>query len=366
MEAKTEKDLLPKPIKGVWEITYACNMSCRHCGSECGTPLLNELPTITALKLADDLANFGLKAITLSGGEPFLRKDWYLIAERLIKNGIATNIITNGWFLDNDLLDKIVTVQLNNVLISLDGTINTHDWLRKNGSFKKILNAFEKLRQRNISIACITTLNRKNIIELPAIKDLLIQHGVERWQLQLAMPMGNLRHYQELVLTAKDLPAIITFAKEVIAENKIILYLGDNIGYNSSYGEELLRFGKASEQERQINLNYYWQGCHAGKRIIGICANGNITGCLALRDSKYIAGNICQQPLNDIWYYSEILNKLRQITQSSLKGFCQNCSFGSLCLGGCSAHKMAFNNSISSEYPTCLFHFEKTGYREHN
>ena len=65
---------------GVWEITMACNMRCGHCGSSCAERLPDELTTDEALRLCDDLAELELKRITLSGGEPFLREDWYKIA----------------------------------------------------------------------------------------------------------------------------------------------------------------------------------------------------------------------------------------------------------------------------------------------
>lgn len=48
----------------------------------------------------------GVKFVTLTGGEPTTKKDWYVIAEKLSKAGIYTNIISNGWFVEDDLVEK--------------------------------------------------------------------------------------------------------------------------------------------------------------------------------------------------------------------------------------------------------------------
>ena len=127
------------PTHAVWEITYACNMRCMHCGSSCGEAYPDELTTEEALILCDDLAALGLKAITLSGGEPFVRKDWPHIARRLTDNGVKTNVISNGWFIDEMLVETALKSGIVNIGLSIDGLKNTHDTIRKKGSFDRIM-----------------------------------------------------------------------------------------------------------------------------------------------------------------------------------------------------------------------------------
>lgn len=67
----------------VREITRGCNMRCQHCGSSCTSPLADELTTREALNVCDELYNMGVKFVTLTGGEPTTRPDWYIIAKRL-------------------------------------------------------------------------------------------------------------------------------------------------------------------------------------------------------------------------------------------------------------------------------------------
>lgn len=70
-------------------------MRCGHCGSSCEGALLGELNTEEAPALCDQIADLGLRWITLSGREPLTRKDIDLIVKRLSEDGVIVNIITN-------------------------------------------------------------------------------------------------------------------------------------------------------------------------------------------------------------------------------------------------------------------------------
>ena len=123
-------------------------MRCKHCGSSCQKALPDELTTEEALKLCDELGEMGFKWITLSGGEPTTRKDWYLIAKRLNDNGIIPTIITNGWLISEKILDQAMEAGVNTIAISIDGLEKTHDFIRKKGSFQKIMNALDLMQKK--------------------------------------------------------------------------------------------------------------------------------------------------------------------------------------------------------------------------
>ncbi|HWR81915.1 MAG TPA: hypothetical protein VN285_01285, partial [Candidatus Deferrimicrobium sp.] len=55
------------PQNVVWEITFACNMKCIHCGTSAGKARADELTTNEALGLIDELTGLGAEMITLSG-----------------------------------------------------------------------------------------------------------------------------------------------------------------------------------------------------------------------------------------------------------------------------------------------------------
>ena len=71
------------PVSAIWEITLSCNMHCMHCGSSAGKARVNELSTKEILDVCKKLNQLGTGLVTLIGGEPFLRKDWYRIAQEI-------------------------------------------------------------------------------------------------------------------------------------------------------------------------------------------------------------------------------------------------------------------------------------------
>lgn len=44
-----------------------------------------------------------MERVTLSGGEPLLRKGWDRIARKLMERGVSTSIISNGWYLAENI-----------------------------------------------------------------------------------------------------------------------------------------------------------------------------------------------------------------------------------------------------------------------
>lgn len=147
----------------VWEITMGCNMRCKHCGSKCEEKLQGELSTDEALALCDELVNMGMEFITLSGGEPTTRKDWPMLAKRLADGGIKTSLITNGWLWDDMLVAQAKEVGIHSVAISIDGLHETHDYIRRKGSFERDMCCIHKLHDAGIHVAVITTINKKTL-----------------------------------------------------------------------------------------------------------------------------------------------------------------------------------------------------------
>ncbi len=336
----------------VWEITYACNMRCKHCGSSCGSKYPDELDTSEALNLCDDLASLGLKVVTLSGGEPFLRKDWDLIAKRLQEKGVIVNAISNGWYIDETLIDKALDAGIVNIGISMDGFGDSHDYIRTKGSFERILNALDVMNSKNMSIVICTSVHKKNLPELPRMYEILKEKNVGRWQFQIASPMGNLLDHRDWIIDPTQIDDLIDFAHKAALEGKVYIDLADNIGYYNTKLTEISSINSGKKDSLSI-----WAGCKAGKRVIGIRANGDISACLSIRDPKFIEGNIRDEPLPDMWTREDAFSWNRNLKKSDLTGFCGKCQYGRYCLGGCTGAKNTLaGNLYDNTY--CSFRLE--------
>lgn len=337
-----------KPLAAVWEITMGCNMHCKHCGSSCNAPLPEQLTTEEALKLCKDLGELGLRWVTVSGGEAILRDDWHIIAKELKNNGVIPLLITNGWMVDEDILQKAQDAGIESFSMSVDGLKETHDYMRRPGSFDRIMKVYDKMENTNLVKAAITTINKRNIVELPELKKILIEKGVKLWQIQIGLPMGNLKENSDLTIDPEQVESIIDFAYDTIADENITVYLADCLGY---YNHKEIAVREKTFRKR----NVMWTGCTAGKRSFGILHDGSILGCTSIRDSAFIEGNIRETPLKEIWNNMQNFSWSRTMSKNKLSGFCNKCGYGDVCLGGCPNTRLTFNNSIYSENQFCLF-----------
>jgi radical SAM protein with 4Fe4S-binding SPASM domain len=353
--------MLNKPITAVWEITMGCNMRCKHCGSGCHDALPGELNTAEALQVCDALGELGLQWVSLSGGEPTTRKDWYLLAARLTQNGVIPNIITNGWLFNEDILDQAINAGVGTIGFSLDGLQRTHDFIRREGSYERTMQAIELCRRRNQPVTAITAINKTNLGQLRELKQELVLRDVREWQVQLGFPMGNMADYRSMVIDPGDVDTIIDFAYQCLQENSIEVVLADCIGYFNLKEMEVSRKRSAGA--------YTWQGCTAGKHTFGILHNGDILGCTSIRDKEFIEGNIRSVPLKSIWENPNSFSWNRNLKKEDLKGFCKKCRFGDRCLGGCANSKLTMGGSVYAENRYCSYNHavdKRTGLFEQN
>lgn len=347
MNGKPVFDPCWKPTHCVWELSMVCNMRCLHCGTYAsGAARTDELSTERALELVDELVDLGLQRITLSGGEPLLRKDWHLIASRLMKKGVKTGMISNGWFI-RDNIDRIKSVGEWDVIgMSLDGMRKTHDAFRRTpGSFDRILDSFSLLKKNGIETASITCVSRYNFHEMDAIHDVLLSHGVSAWQIQPLFAGGRIKEHIDMLLDIKDLYEIARFVARKRKVSPMQVFPADGMGYYSRFEKNIRPEG--------------WQGCQAGLRVVGIEANGNIKGCLSLypeaqENNPFVEGNVKEKSLREIWENPEGFAYNRQFDPDKAEGFCRECRHLAECRCGCTAEAF-FSTGTKYNNPYCMF-----------
>lgn len=328
-------------------------MHCLHCGSLAGEGRKRkaELTTRQALELCDQLAKMGNRRLTISGGEPLLRKDWHQIAGRAIQNGIQTGMITNGWFI-KDNLDKFRKLRGMEIIgISIDGNRAVHDRIRRvDGSFDKAVEAIDMLKAEGFKVAVSTSVCRLNLEKLPEMYEIFLTHNVDAWQFQIIFTGGRMREYGDLVLQPLEMKRLAQFIAEKRAEkSSLLVYPTDCIGY-------------FTELEAKIR-DHSWEGCPAGKYGIGIEANGDIKGCLSLapellRNNPFVEGNIKKHTLQEIWNRPGAFGYNRDFDFSQVKPPCKGCRYLETCRSGCSSAAYHFTGDIHCN-PYCLYALEK-------
>lgn len=333
------------PVSVVWETTLDCNMKCMHCGSSAGEIRRDELTTKEGLKLCEDLKKLGTKLISLMGGEPFLRKDWYILAHHIRNLGMNVTIMSNGLLIDENIISDLVKIDPYAVTISLDGgTPQTHNATRRlKTSFEQCIKSLELLTDANLPTTVITTVHKHNFKELPTIRDFLVNRGIA-WQIQMATPVG--RFPKNLMLSQDDFYSVALFiasSKKNYSVKELPIMGAHNFGYHSHVLPNIMLLP--------------WIGCQAGLTAMGIQSNGSIQGCLSLPDT-FIEGNIRNRSIIDIWNAPDSFSYNRHFTKNDLTGECRDCKHGKRCKGGC----LTVSTSLTGENhgnPYCLHLIEE-------
>ncbi len=331
------------PESVVWEVTFACNMKCIHCGTAAGTARHDELSTDEAFQVIDELAALDCNMITISGGEPLLRKDWKRLALRTRERGINPYIITNGYAVNDKVIEDFADVGFGNIGVSFDGTERTHNYIRqRNDAFSRTVSAMRLLTGAGLRYCAVSQISNINLNELDDIRQVLLDVGCNLWRIQMTTHTGRMP--KDFVLSLENYPKLIDKILEYKKDNTIEIDAGENIGYYGCKGMEL------SEEMPYL-------GCFAGTRVAGICSNGDVKGCLSMQD-QFIEGNIRDSSFTEIWDNPDGFTYNRKFTKETATGACYGCKYLPLCRGGCATTSVSATGERANN-PYCIYQMEK-------
>ena len=303
-----------------WECTLRCNLNCIHCGSDCTKEAMApDMPMEDFLKVLDKIStqvNPNKTMIVITGGEPLMRKDLEKCGEEIYKRGFPWGMVTNGFGLTAARFNSLLNAGLRSITISLDGlNSETHDWFRgKSGSWQKAIEAVERVAATpDLMYDVVTCVNKRNIGDLEAIKDLFISKGVNRWRLFTVFPKGRAKENPLLQLSKEEFVRLMDFIKDTRKEGKI----------KASYGCE----GYLGEYELEVRDSPFF--CQAGIHIGSVLVDGSISACPSLR-ADYIQGNIYKDDFMKVWNEKYQIMRDRSWTKT---GKCASCKSYKYCEG---------------------------------
>ncbi len=330
LESVREIDRNTRPIYAVWEVTLRCDLACKHCGSRAGKGRPDELDTAEALGLVDQLADLGVREVSLIGGEVYLRDDWERIAARVAERGMVCGIVTGGRGFDRARAAAAKAAGVEGVSVSVDGLEETHDNLRAaRGSHRAALEALGHLAAVGLKRSANTQINRWNLREIPDVLESLIPTGIAAWQVQFTVAMARAADNGAMLLEPYQLIEAMPMVARLKAradEAGVHLWSGNNVGY----------FGPFERQLYERTQAGHHLSCGAGNSGIGIEANGDIKGCPSLPTADYVGGNIRDFSLREIWEQTAPLRFTRDRSTDELWGFCKSCYYAEDCMAGCS------------------------------
>ncbi len=321
---------LRSPVNLTWEVTFGCNLRCRHCLSASATPAPDEMTTAEALDLVEQIHAAGVFQVNFGGGEPFMRADFEEILAACHARGIMTCISTNGTLLDPARIARLGANRLVAIQVSLDGaTRQTCDAIRGEGTFDTAVAALGLLAKTSIPSSINTVLTADNASEIPALHELARYLGVSL-RVSRFRPSGRgADNWEELRPTPAQLLAFSAWLAD-----------SGDVRTGDSF------FSLTSQERQGLGLNL----CGAAKLTCCVGPTGNMYPCAFLQTERFKAGSLRERTFQQIWDDSEIYASFRNLRIHS----CEECRRFDQCHGGCPAVAWHLKNDLNGGDPECL------------
>ena len=272
--ANAEKHQCNVPWIILFDPTSACNKHCVGCwAADYGNSL--NLTYEEMDRLVTEGAELGCHLYMLTGGEPLVRKrDVLRLAEA--HSDCLFNIFTNASLIDQAFCDEVK--RLGNLVfsVSLEGTEESNDGRRGNGSYEEVMAAFDLMHQNGLLYGTSTAYTRANteLVSSDAYLDTIIEKGC-RWAWYFHyMPVGEGAN-ADLMPTVEQRTYMLRRIREVRA---------------AEGGKPIFAMDFQNDGE-------YVGGCIAGGRVYcHITARGDVEPCVFIH---YSNANIKEQSLLD-------------------------------------------------------------------
>jgi radical SAM protein with 4Fe4S-binding SPASM domain len=376
------------PFEIVWNFTYQCNLRCKHCYEDAGSGKRTELSTEEAKQVLDKLskiAGIGLPALSFSGGEPFIRRDFFEVAAYAKKRIGYVSIASNGTLITKDNAKKIKDVGIDYVEISVDGASPTlHDEFRGiPGAFERAMEGVRNCVEEGIDTCVATTLHRDNLSELNKLIELSKSLGVRFMHFNY-IPTGRAKEYVELDLTPDErLHVLETIGKEIVglylqakeeqlksgkSSIKVDRFFSTSPQYASvtkelskKYGEKFMVEAHYAAKQGIESVANFLGGCGAGRLYCCLEPNGDIKPCVFFpTNNNTVLGNILKDNFEEIWDNHQLLWRLRvrEILQDYVvdgkQVGCGSCPDKYIC-GGCRARAYSyFDGNVNAPDIGCI------------
>ncbi len=295
------------------DLTYHCNTDCIHCycqhmdESFGGKHANKDLTTREAFDVIDQLAEAGSLHLTLSGGELFVRKDFFDIAFYASREKhFALKLFTNGTIMTDKMVERLVELAPVVIEISLQGaTAEVHDAIvNRPGSFERVVRCVKQLRENGINVVLKSTIMEPNYHQVDAME-------------KMAKALDTQGYRTTIEVSPKN-DGDRSVMKYQINDEQIFEYMSRDVPTPPAYDKPI-----PVEEARNK------QTCGTGTVACYISPYGDVYPCIQLLISM---GNIRERPFKEIWEAdSELRRKLDSIQKYGDLPDCATCEYVQFC-----------------------------------
>lgn len=310
-----------------FELTDACDHRCGHCynvwTADEGDPNAS-FPTGRPLQTPDfkglmskAVDQSGAWHLTITGGEPMVRRDAMDIIEHACAIASSVTLITNGSHITPHVAAKFAEWGLDNVQLTLlAGDRDTHNALKGAVCFDDTVRSALYLSDAGVRVQCCYVAMKANEDQFEPVMELCAALGIRSISYNRMSPTGRaIHHIARLMPTIDQIEADLDFAEKhgpawglsVATAMPIPPCLVDIHQY------EWVRFGFCSTGSSSPN--------------IVIDARGNVRSCNL---SSGVLGNL----LDDDWA-TVFANPYPRTFKATVPDMCRGCAYETSCQGGC-------------------------------
>lgn len=337
-----------------WHVTARCLHRCQHCymydDETYQSEIANELALEDCIKIIDDFVST-LKCvparghIDFTGGDPLLREDLFDLLAYARDHGLQCGIMGNPDLIDEAAAQKLGAHGVAHFQLSLDGMEQTHDGLRSQGSFRKVLQAARLLQDAGIGVNIMNTLGRHNAGDLLPLMGIVGEEGIGSFSFARISAVGSGRQYRDSLLEPREFRELyLQYFKESATLRKK--------GVRTRYARKDHLWIPLFLEEGwlkgvpELNDTHTYSGCAIGGFGLIVLADGTAMAC---RRFPSIVGKMPQQSFAEIFFHSGELNRMRDIRAYEK---CSKCELVRFCRG-CPATAYGAHGSAFAPDPQC-------------
>ena len=324
-----------------WSITGRCNYNCRHCFMSAPDYKGEDLTIEECRRIVNQLADNGVMAVSITGGEPFVNPHFYEILDEIKKRGMyLETLYSNGKLIDDHLLDELEKRNMHPAFhISFDG-IGWHDWLRgEKGAEEEAERAFKLLRERGFQTSTSMCLHRHNYKDLRKNINFLAGLGLVHVKINVASPTGRWKNETEHFLSHDE------------AFEEIVRYLPQYFEDGAPVSTQLCSLLDLNKERRAIMIpSQKFSGkegaekqkaCGMIKTGMYISPKGKVLPCMTIGGTAIDAAfeSVLEKDLSEILtksHYRDMCNvTMGECIRHNEK--CHDCKYRLACGAGCRA-----------------------------
>jgi radical SAM protein with 4Fe4S-binding SPASM domain len=336
LEQMTEKALARNiPLSVQLDLTYRCNERCVHCYLDHEDH--GEMTTAEIKQLLDEMADAGVFILTLSGGEIFLRKDFFEILEYArIERQFCVKLKTNAIMIHERQAAKIRDVGVESIQISIySHRPEVHDAITLvPGSLQRSLDAARFLKSQGLRVIFANVLMVQNLQDYQGVRKLAEELGVECTLDPTITPMMD--GDRSVLSLGVDHTAL----RQVFRDQALV-----------GNAEEFCTIAAPADENALSALP-----CSAGHTACYVSPYGDVFPCVQF---PLPTGNVRKERFLDIWRSSKQMNEVRSIRLKDLTT-CTSCTHVGSCTR-CPGLAFMEGNMRGPSSQDCEKSFARTG-----